>query len=57
MPDIAGETLSPKGLAKLRNLKPNTLPLVRGTPRPGHVSRGTAARPKIVIDRAFARGL
>ena len=35
VPDIAGEALSPKGLAKLRKLKPDTLPLVRGTPRLG----------------------
>jgi 2-keto-4-pentenoate hydratase/2-oxohepta-3-ene-1,7-dioic acid hydratase in catechol pathway len=35
VPDIAGEVLSPKGLAKLRKLKPDTLPLVRGTPRLG----------------------
>ena len=35
VPDIAGETLSPKGLAKLRKLNPDKLPLVRGTPRLG----------------------
>jgi len=35
LPDIAGDVLSPKGLAKLRKLKPETLPLVRGTPRLG----------------------
>src|ERR1700730_13841560 len=35
VPDIAGEALSPKGLAKLRKVKPDTLPLVRGTPRIG----------------------
>ncbi|MGD0333394.1 MAG: fumarylacetoacetate hydrolase family protein [Xanthobacteraceae bacterium] len=35
VPDIAGDVLSPKGLAKLRKLKPDTLPLVRGTPRLG----------------------
>jgi 2,4-didehydro-3-deoxy-L-rhamnonate hydrolase len=35
VPDIAGDALSPKGLAKLRKLKPDTLPLVRGTPRLG----------------------
>ena len=35
VPDIAGETLSPKGLSKLRKLKPDKLPLVRGTPRLG----------------------
>jgi len=33
--DIAGETLSPKSLAKLAKVKPDTLPLVRGTPRIG----------------------
>ena len=33
--DISGETISPKGLAKLRKIKPETLPLVRGTPRIG----------------------
>ena len=33
--DIAGEALSPKSLAKLRKLKADTLPLVRGTPRLG----------------------
>jgi 2-keto-4-pentenoate hydratase/2-oxohepta-3-ene-1,7-dioic acid hydratase in catechol pathway len=35
VPDIAGEALSPKGLAKLRKVKPETLPLVRGTQRLG----------------------
>jgi 2-keto-4-pentenoate hydratase/2-oxohepta-3-ene-1,7-dioic acid hydratase in catechol pathway len=35
IPDIAGDALSPKSLAKLRKLKPETLPLVRGTPRLG----------------------
>ena len=35
VPDIAGDVLSPKGLAKLRKLKPDKLPLVRGTPRLG----------------------
>jgi len=33
--DIAGETLSPKSLAKLAKVKPDTLPPVRGTPRIG----------------------
>src|SRR6202142_4763524 len=33
--DIAGEALSPKSLAKLARVKPDTLPLVRGTPRIG----------------------
>ena len=35
IPDIAGDALSPKSLAKLRKLKPDALPLVRGTPRLG----------------------
>jgi 2-keto-4-pentenoate hydratase/2-oxohepta-3-ene-1,7-dioic acid hydratase in catechol pathway len=35
VPDIAGEALAPRSIAKLRKLKPATLPLVRGTPRLG----------------------
>lgn len=35
VPDIAGEALSPRSLAKLRKLKPDKLPLVRGKPRLG----------------------
>src|ERR1700734_2633097 len=35
VPDIAGETLSPKGLAKLRKVNADKLPLVRGNPRLG----------------------
>jgi 2-keto-4-pentenoate hydratase/2-oxohepta-3-ene-1,7-dioic acid hydratase in catechol pathway len=35
VPDIAGPVLSPSGLTKLRKLKPEKLPLVRGTPRLG----------------------
>jgi 2-keto-4-pentenoate hydratase/2-oxohepta-3-ene-1,7-dioic acid hydratase in catechol pathway len=35
IPDITGETISPKSLAKLKKLKLETLPLVRGTPRIG----------------------
>jgi len=35
VPDIAGDVLSPQGLAKLRKLKVDRLPLVRGTPRLG----------------------
>jgi len=35
VPDIAGDVLSPKSLAKLRKLKVDTLPLVRGSPRLG----------------------
>jgi 2-keto-4-pentenoate hydratase/2-oxohepta-3-ene-1,7-dioic acid hydratase in catechol pathway len=35
VPDIAGDALSPKALAKLARIKPDRLPLVRGTPRIG----------------------
>ena len=35
VPDITGEVISPKGLARLRKIKPESLPLVRGTPRIG----------------------
>lgn len=35
VPDIAGETLSAKGLAKIRKAKIDKLPLVRGEPRIG----------------------
>ena len=35
VPDIAGEALSPKNLAKLAKVKVDKLPLVRGTPRLG----------------------
>ncbi len=35
VPDIAGDVLSPKGLAKLRKLNAEKLPLVRGTARLG----------------------
>jgi 2-keto-4-pentenoate hydratase/2-oxohepta-3-ene-1,7-dioic acid hydratase in catechol pathway len=35
VPDITGAVLSPSGLTKLRKLKPEKLPLVRGTPRLG----------------------
>ena len=35
VPDIAGDTLSSKGLAKLRKLNPDKLPLVKGKPRIG----------------------
>jgi 2-keto-4-pentenoate hydratase/2-oxohepta-3-ene-1,7-dioic acid hydratase in catechol pathway len=35
VPDIAGDTLSPAGLAKLKKLKPEKLPLVKGKPRLG----------------------
>ncbi len=33
--DISGETISPKGLARLAKIKPESLPLVRGKPRIG----------------------
>lgn len=33
--DISGETIGPKGLARLAKIKPESLPLVRGTPRIG----------------------
>ena len=35
VPDIAGDALSSKSLNKLRKLKPEKLPLVRGNPRIG----------------------
>ncbi len=35
VPDIEGDVLSAKGLAKLRKLKPDKLPLVKGKPRLG----------------------
>jgi 2-keto-4-pentenoate hydratase/2-oxohepta-3-ene-1,7-dioic acid hydratase in catechol pathway len=35
VPDLAGEALSPKSLAKLARVKVDTLPPVRGTPRLG----------------------
>jgi 2-keto-4-pentenoate hydratase/2-oxohepta-3-ene-1,7-dioic acid hydratase in catechol pathway len=35
VPDIAGEALTPKGLAKIRKAKIDTLPPVRGNPRIG----------------------
>jgi 2-keto-4-pentenoate hydratase/2-oxohepta-3-ene-1,7-dioic acid hydratase in catechol pathway len=35
VPDIAGEALSPKGLAKLAKVKIDKLPIVRGEPRIG----------------------
>jgi len=35
IPDIAGDELLPKGLAKLRKVNVDKLPLVRGTPRIG----------------------
>jgi 2-keto-4-pentenoate hydratase/2-oxohepta-3-ene-1,7-dioic acid hydratase in catechol pathway len=41
VPDIAGDTLGPKGLAKIAKAKLDTLPLVRGTPRIGPCVGGT----------------
>jgi 2-keto-4-pentenoate hydratase/2-oxohepta-3-ene-1,7-dioic acid hydratase in catechol pathway len=38
--DIAGEALSPAGLAKLKKLKPEKLPLVKGKPRLGACVNG-----------------
>jgi 2-keto-4-pentenoate hydratase/2-oxohepta-3-ene-1,7-dioic acid hydratase in catechol pathway len=35
IPDLAGETLSPKSIAKLKKLNPAKLPLVKGKPRIG----------------------
>ena len=35
IPDITGETISPKSLSRLRKIKPESLPLVRGKPRIG----------------------
>lgn len=35
IPDITGETIAPKGLARLKKIKPESLPLVRGRPRIG----------------------
>ena len=39
VPDIAGDTLSPKGLAKIRKASIEKLPLVRGNPRLGALCR------------------
>jgi 2-keto-4-pentenoate hydratase/2-oxohepta-3-ene-1,7-dioic acid hydratase in catechol pathway len=41
VPDIAGETLSPSGLAKIRRAKIDRLPLVKGRPRLGACVGGT----------------
>jgi len=35
IPDVTGETVSPKSLSRLRKIKPESLPLVRGKPRIG----------------------
>jgi 2,4-diketo-3-deoxy-L-fuconate hydrolase len=40
VPDIAGEALSPKGLAKIRKVSVDKLPLVRGNPRLGACTGG-----------------
>jgi 2-keto-4-pentenoate hydratase/2-oxohepta-3-ene-1,7-dioic acid hydratase in catechol pathway len=40
VPDIAGETLSPKGLARIRKQPVEKLPLVRGKPRLGSCVAG-----------------
>ena len=39
--DITGETISPKSLAKLRKIKIETLPIVRGNPRIGACVNGS----------------
>ena len=41
VPDLAGDALSPKGLAKIRTAKIDTLPLVRGSVRLGPCVAGT----------------
>jgi 2-keto-4-pentenoate hydratase/2-oxohepta-3-ene-1,7-dioic acid hydratase in catechol pathway len=41
VPDIAGETLGPKGLAKIKKANVKKLPLVRGNPRLGPCVGGT----------------
>ncbi|MCA3559607.1 MAG: fumarylacetoacetate hydrolase family protein [Aestuariivirga sp.] len=35
IPDITGETIAPKSIARLKKIKPESLPLVRGKPRIG----------------------
>ena len=35
VPDITGDAIGPKGLARIRKIKPESLPLVRGKPRIG----------------------
>ena len=35
VPDITGDVIGPKGLARIRKIKPESLPLVRGKPRIG----------------------
>jgi 2,4-diketo-3-deoxy-L-fuconate hydrolase len=41
IPDINGDSVSPKGLARLRKIKPESLPLVRGKPRIGACVSGS----------------
>jgi 2-keto-4-pentenoate hydratase/2-oxohepta-3-ene-1,7-dioic acid hydratase in catechol pathway len=41
VPDIAGETLGPKGLAKIKKANVSKLPLVKGNPRLGPCVGGT----------------
>ena len=41
VPDIAGETLGPKGLAKIKKANVDKLPLVKGNPRLGPCVGGT----------------
>src|SRR5262249_29384003 len=41
VPALAGDALSPKGLARIRKAKVDALPLVRGTPRLGPCVAGT----------------
>ena len=42
VPDIAGEALSPAGLAKIKKLNPDKLPLVKGKQRLGPASARSA---------------
>jgi ureidoglycolate lyase len=35
IPDLTGETISPKSLARIKKIKPESLPLVKGKPRIG----------------------
>ena len=42
VPDIAGDALSPKGLAKIRKAPIDKLPLVKGNPRLGPASARSA---------------
>ena len=49
IPDIAGDELSPKGLAKLRKVNVDKLPLVRGTPRIGPCVGKVGNSPRLVL--------